>query len=67
MFIRVMFIIGEKDLVVFFEIFDREFCGFCKFLNKCKWDIGFDLENDCFGDYFDEEFMFLGVLELFIL
>jgi hypothetical protein len=61
--IRAMLTTGEKDSAAFSEIFDRESRGPRKSSNKRKRDTGLDLENDRFGDYFDEESMSSGVSE----
>lgn len=62
-FIRAILATGESDAAAFPEIFDREPRGPRKSSNKRKRDAVLDLENDHFGDYFDEESMSSGVSE----
>ncbi|KAK0389495.1 hypothetical protein NLU13_3070 [Sarocladium strictum] len=61
--VKAMLTTGEENAVAFPEIFDREPRGPRKSSNKRKRDAVLDLENDRFGDYFDDESISSGVSE----
>lgn len=54
---------GELSTSAFQEVFEKEHKGPKKSSNKRKRDQVLDLENDKFGDYFDDEPMSSGVSE----
>ncbi|KAH8176016.1 major facilitator superfamily transporter [Sarocladium implicatum] len=61
--VRSLLVSGDRSAATYPEIFDREPRGPKKSSNKRKRDAVLDLENDRFGDYFDEESVSSGVSE----